>query len=482
MHVEMIKDFASQSRGLVVAAAGCGKTELIARAVATNKTSRQLVLTHTHAGVRALRDRLRLRGADPAGYNVDTIAGFSLRYAASFPVLSGCNVVEPCTHEDWLLVYGAAVRSLGYHHVQRVLRRSYGGLFVDEYQDCTEMQHQLIMALVELLPTRIVGDPLQGIFGFSEDDPLVDWTRNVYPVFNRLPDLKTPYRWRNKNEALGQWLTDARGLLISGDPIRVVPNGPVSWVPLGDARTRQAAQIKTCYEMLRHSGDSIVVIRKWAKQAHSTSKVLKGRYRSMEEVECKDLLDWCQRLEEANGMERSALLVQFALACMTKKPRALDELDKLLRKEQFPGSRKLAKHAPLKDALRTVMNSKTISSMSAALRIIVDMQDVKLHRRELYREMLKATRNYDDSSGLSLRSTAWKIRDGARRFGRFIDPRVVSRTTLVKGLEFDHVVIVNADDFDDAKNLYVALTRGTQSLTVMSVSRNIQRSAVGLAV
>jgi hypothetical protein len=28
--------------------------------------------------------------------------------------------------------------------------------------------------LAELLPCRILGDPLQGIFGFNED-PLVDW-------------------------------------------------------------------------------------------------------------------------------------------------------------------------------------------------------------------------------------------------------------------------------------------------------------------
>jgi len=262
MHDEMAKDFASQSRGLGVAAAVCGKTELIARAVAENKTSRQLVLTHTHAGVRALRDRLRLKAADPTGYCIDTIAGFSLRYAASFPVLSECNVEEPCSHEDWLNVYKAAARSLRYRHVQRVLQRSYGGLFVDEYQDCTKMQHQLIMVLAELLPVRIVGNPLQGIFGFSKDDPLVDWSCDVYPVFNRLPDLKTPYRWRNKNEALGRWLTDARTLLMSGDPIKVAPNGPVSWVQLGDAHTHQAAQIKACCEMLRHSCDSVAVIRK----------------------------------------------------------------------------------------------------------------------------------------------------------------------------------------------------------------------------
>ena len=44
------KNFAGCDRGLVVAPAGCGKTHLIAEAVGHAK-GKQLVLTHTHAGV-----------------------------------------------------------------------------------------------------------------------------------------------------------------------------------------------------------------------------------------------------------------------------------------------------------------------------------------------------------------------------------------------------------------------------------------------
>jgi superfamily I DNA/RNA helicase len=58
--------------------------------------------------------------------------------------------------------------------VQQVIGSSYAGLFVDEYQDCTRAQHAIVLMLAELLPCRILGDPLQGIFGFNED-PLVDW-------------------------------------------------------------------------------------------------------------------------------------------------------------------------------------------------------------------------------------------------------------------------------------------------------------------
>ena len=46
-------------------------------------------------------------------------------------------------------------------------KNSYQGLFVDEYQDCTVEQHNMIMRLADLMPTHILGDELQGIFSFA---------------------------------------------------------------------------------------------------------------------------------------------------------------------------------------------------------------------------------------------------------------------------------------------------------------------------
>ena len=47
---------AESSRTSVIAPAGYGKTHLIAAAVGKERFGRQLLLTHTHAGVRAIRD------------------------------------------------------------------------------------------------------------------------------------------------------------------------------------------------------------------------------------------------------------------------------------------------------------------------------------------------------------------------------------------------------------------------------------------
>jgi DNA helicase-2/ATP-dependent DNA helicase PcrA len=41
---------------------------------------------------------------------------------------------------------------------------------------------------------------------------------------------------------------------------------------------------------------------------------------------------------------------------------------------------------------------------------------------------------------------------------------------LVKGLEFDHALILNSADFPDAEGLYVSLTRASRTLTILGKS------------
>ena len=58
------RTLADAVRGFVVAPAGCGKTFLLAEAVSISD-GRQLILTHTHAGVRAIRGHLERRAVPP---------------------------------------------------------------------------------------------------------------------------------------------------------------------------------------------------------------------------------------------------------------------------------------------------------------------------------------------------------------------------------------------------------------------------------
>lgn len=129
-------------RGSIIAAAGCGKTEQIARATALSD-GRRLILTHTHAGVDALKARLKKRSVPDNKYRIDTIAGWSLRFAASFPLRSGLEITNP-SDDDWNTVYECAAKVIESGALSGILNASYTGLFVDEYQDCTQDRKSVV--------------------------------------------------------------------------------------------------------------------------------------------------------------------------------------------------------------------------------------------------------------------------------------------------------------------------------------------------
>ncbi len=80
---------------------------------------------------------------------------------------------------------------------------------------------------------------------------------------------------------------------------------------------------------------------------------------------------------------------------------------------------------------------------------------------------MKATLSSYQDEDTNLKDVAWRVRDRARIRGRRLENRIVSRTLLVKGLEFDHA-IVDADKLTTPKEMYVAMTRGRLSLTVLA--------------
>src|SRR5690348_11278782 len=101
--------------------AGCGKTELIASVTkaAADADRRSLVLTHTHAGVDALRRRLRRVGVPTASVNVRTLDSWCFDLIRSFPMLSGIVVGD---EPEWQLsrdYHGSGARATTSVAVQR---------------------------------------------------------------------------------------------------------------------------------------------------------------------------------------------------------------------------------------------------------------------------------------------------------------------------------------------------------------------------
>lgn len=446
------RDVLAARRGFVIAAAGCGKTELIADSVAASE-GRTLILTHTHAGVGALRARLRRKGVPPGRYSVETITGFSLRFAASYPEWSGWYGDKPAG-DQWGEVQAGARRLFSTGTVRRVLPASFERVLVDEYQDCTLDQHHLAVAIADLLPTVVLGDPMQGIFRFA--GPPVDWD-DVRARFDDLGELTVPHRWRSTNPELGEWLLDARARLLRDEE----PDW-MSDVIVGGSSSR-AGQVIACNRF--RDIDSVVAIRKWQRDEQDVASRLGGAFSSMETIEARDMFLAADMFDSAVGAQLALEVIRFARTCMTGVRPHLRAAEDRLRTGALPIPRGGSSNESAVRALVEVV-SAGLDAVPAALREVSALKDVRIYRHELLEETVRAIRMRRHGSERSLSEVAWDLREEARRNGRAVPPRVVSRTLLVKGLEFDHAIVLDRDELN-REELYVAITRPRRSLTVL---------------
>ncbi len=179
-------DLFAYARSSITAPAGCGKTQIIADTLTMHRGPKPvLVLTHTNAGVTALRLRMQRGNVPASAYRIATLDGFAMRLVAMFPMRSGlaADVLELRNRaDDYPAIRLAANQLIVSGHIHDSLAATYAFLIVDEYQDCNIVQHAFVTALAAVLPTCVLGDPMQAIFGLG-DNVVVDWNAHVLQQF-----------------------------------------------------------------------------------------------------------------------------------------------------------------------------------------------------------------------------------------------------------------------------------------------------------
>lgn len=97
--------------------------------------------------------------------------------------------------------------------------------------------------------------------------------------------------------------------------------------------------------------------------------------------------------------------------------------------------------------------------------------ETSAYRRDLLYRFLNVLKIHIDGEATTLLEAVNLYQREMRHTGRPINhPKLIGTTLLVKGLEYDHAVILDADALD-AKELYVAMTRGSRSLTIIGSGR-----------
>jgi DNA helicase-2/ATP-dependent DNA helicase PcrA len=458
----------SIARGSVTAPAGCGKTQLIADALSNHRASSPvLVLTHTNAGLAALRARLERAKVPTTSYRIATLDGFAMRLIAKFPQRSGhdpriLEVANP--RADYPAIRSAAARLMASGDIAEALRSTYSNILVDEYQDCNEDQHTLVAWAAKVLPTCVLGDPMQAIFGFG-GNKLVDWNRDVCSQFPPAGTLSTPWRWKLVGqEELGRWLLHVREQLQAGNCIdlRGAPK-QLTWIQLQagneDAQRAAAAQTRGADDQGRVLviGESMNTAGRHLLASRTPGAVV------VESVELFDLIHFARNFDTGND-DPLANLVQFAGKCMT----GVGAAELIKRVETIRNRRAIKPPSPAESCAVSFANAPTTASAEAFLRALIHQDGVRMFRPEMLRCGLNALAMSSASSS-PLFEASHQVRERNRHLGRPVSRRSVGSTLLLKGLEADIVVILHPDQMD-ARNLYVALTRGARQIVVCSAS------------
>lgn len=467
------------TRAFAVAAAGCGKTELLGQVVADQRSGRQLVLTHTHAGVAAIKKRLADMRVPQEKFHLDTIAGWCLRYGAAYPTISGYRP-DAEADPDWTATYPGAEKVCRTALGKRVVGESYDGVLIDEYQDCTTQMHAVVRAIGDCIPYRGVGDPLQTVFGWR--DPCVSWeTIKVdFDVFDNA--LVEPWRWRRegRNGALGGWLVDARRQLEKTGRLVIANDAPVTWVQHDTGVSPTEAWAAACRSVAAPTTETVVAILQWPGECQDLARRMGGRWPIVERFDDPDLLRLGVRVVDADGPAVVDALVEFVSERMTAMGTALKTAVDAIKAGR--GVSRITKNREHADHLSALATNPTPANALAWLEgVLAHKDDWWLYRRECVYQLREALRHCGSDTFTELPDQVAAARTRARHRGRLTHRRTIGTPLLVKGLEFDHAVLLwepnprpgQAPRHPSVQGLYVALTRASKSLTIVSNSRTL---------
>lgn len=456
-------------KGYVIAPAGYGKTHLIALAVKA-ASEKQLILTHTYAGVHSIRNKMQALSVPSSHYQIDTIASWSLRMCTSYPATADWHIEFP-NGKQWQALYSACTSLLDKPFFKQIVCSSYAGVYVDEYQDCSISQHALVDSIANLLPCRLLGDPMQAIFDFS-DQP-VNWDQHIFPHYQKLGELTIPWRWNLAGAGdLGNWLDNASRQLRANGKISLrgpLPKG-VTRISIDLDDYRNTSRLNFFYKFLDHE-DTVIAIhsgdQKSKNKTHNLAKLLSGKFSSIEEVEGKDLLGFLKKYDACEVPSHKLLLtIEFAKKCFNSVANVLPAATKRGEKSKLT---RATKYPDILLAANQYLATPTAQCMLDFVAIVQQNAEISTYRRDLLNRLIKVLRLNIDNTGLTLSDSAKEFQRSFRHSGRPIrHNKLIGTTLLVKGLEYQHAIILEADTMQP-KELYVALTRGAKTITIVTL-------------
>jgi DNA helicase-2/ATP-dependent DNA helicase PcrA len=321
----------------------------------------------------------------------------------------------------------------------------------------------MVSKIAEVLPTCVLGDPMQAIFGWGTN-VLVDWEADVQLRFPPAGELDTPWRWRNVGtERFGRWLLAVRAALQAGQPIdlREAPPEVEVIAVTGDEDVQN--QTRAANTRAPNEGGNVLIVCDARRPPRH--REIAARARGAVVVENADLTDFIRFAASFDMHAATAAddLIDFAGSTMTGVGAA--QMKQRLRVLLAGRER-----SPPNDAEAAALAFARAPSPTAAVTLLVEINrqaGVFPLRPALVRSAIQAFNGCVDAK--DFHEMAVRAREQSRVKGRTLPRRAVGSTLLLKGLEADVAVIIDTDLLS-ARDLYVAMTRGSRKLVICTAN------------
>lgn len=227
-------------------------------------------------------------------------------------------------------------------------------------------------------------------------------------------------------------------------------------------------KVNVCRSILStvSDGESVAVIgiSDRVQSTHYIARNLKGRYGVLEPIDSNDMKAFIEKFKSPCVYEKAIAALDFGGCCFSGISKTLLKPEyNALQKKTCPKQRQAL---PIFVFLKELLDKNDLKSLIALIESLRGISKSHLYRKELFFETLKVLKE-GLRTGDDLQDVLVNVREHTRRVGRKIYARIIARTVLIKGLEFDHAIILDAHLFDE-KNLYVALTRASKTVTIVS--------------
>jgi superfamily I DNA/RNA helicase len=201
------------------------------------------------------------------------------------------------------------------------------------------------------------------------------------------------------------------------------------------------------------------------------ARATRGMYQSIEEVAAKRLTEFAAAWDAVKDTRaRLDAIVSLISDCFHKRAKQDDE-------QLPPEQEQVIEH--MKSAARNLGGTEGAEAAREFMRLARRHPRWRIFRGELWRDAERALGELAASRVESLGETVLRVRQRMSTSGRSLQRRTISTPLLLKGLEFDHVLIPDAahfgqEQYAQAKLFYVAISRATQSLTITAPDRYLQ--------